>query len=104
MVKQWHPDWCAQDHTCTAGRVNGEHRADPHTLRIPGAGSAVLTRIRTADTGVEHAEVRLSITLPGNEPDARARLVALLTHLRILIGPSRPTSRVQLPPGNGRAA
>ena len=89
MAKQWHPQWCTQDHRCTAGRVGGEHRADPHTVRIPGAGSFVLTRVRTADTGVEHAEVRLSVTLPDNEADARARLAALLSHLTALIGPPR---------------
>src|SRR5690242_10753388 len=104
MADQWHPVWCAADHTCTAGHVNGEHRADPHTLRIPGAGSAVLTRIRSAASGVEHAEIRLSITLPTGEDNARARLVALLTHLRVLIGPPRPTGRNALAPGNSRAA
>lgn len=91
--KLWHPDWCAQDHRCTAGRVNGEHRADPHTVRIPGAGSFVLTRVRSDTTGVEHAEVTLSVTLPPGEGDARARLAALLTHLRTLIGPPRPHNR-----------
>jgi hypothetical protein len=91
MARQWHPDWCAQDHRCTAGRVAGEHRADPHTVRVPGAGSFVLTRVRTDATGIEHAEITLSITLPPGEVDARTRLAALLTHLRLLIGPPRAT-------------
>lgn len=92
--KVWHPEWCAADHTCNAGRApTGEHRADPVSFRVPGAGSVVLTRIRSHDTGIEHAEIRLSITLPDHEPHARARLAALLTHLRALIGPPRSPRR-----------
>lgn len=81
----WHPDWCAQGHQCGLG----EHRAEPITFRVPGAGSFVLTRLHNAN-GTQHAEIRLNITLPDHEPHARARLAALLTHLRALIGPPRP--------------
>jgi hypothetical protein len=84
-----HTDWCAGGHRCNLG----EHRADPLTLTIPGAGSAVLTRVRTAN-GVEHVDIRLSVTLPGEETQARQRLTALITHLRTLIGPARlPAAR-----------
>lgn len=79
-----HTPWCAGGHRCALG----EHRADPHTITTPGAGSATITRIRTA-TGVDQAEIRLRILLPGNEPHARTRLVSLLTHLQTLIGPPR---------------
>lgn len=88
--KTQHPDWCAADHTCTAARPGGEHRADPHTLRVPGAGSAVLTRIQTEATGRQHAEVILSVTLPAAEDAARVRLAALLTELRRLIDGTTP--------------
>lgn len=77
-----HPDWCGTGHRCGLG----EHRSHPQTFTVPGAGSATVTRIR--DTrGREHAEVRLSIALPGDPHAARLRLTALLTHLRTLIGP-----------------
>ena len=83
-----HTAWCAGGHRCNLG----EHRSDPHTITIPGAGTAVLTRVRSAD-GTEHAEIRLRATLPTDEPAARLRLAALLTHLRALIGPPRGTRR-----------
>jgi hypothetical protein len=95
MTKQWHPQWCAHDHTCNAGRCPaGEHRAAPIRIDLPGAGSVVLTRIRSHDTGVEHAEIRLSVRLPDTEPAARLRLASLLAHLQALIGPAR-TGRAQ---------
>ncbi len=79
-----HTDWCAGGHRCAMG----EHRAEPISLTVPGAGSFVLTRV-LATTGRQHAEIRLSVILADHEPHARARLVALLTHLRTLIGPPR---------------
>jgi hypothetical protein len=82
-----HTAWCAGGHLCTLG----EHRARPVTVRAPGAGSVVLTRIRATD-GTQHAEVRMSVILPDQEPQARQRLVALLTHLQTLIGPARTPS------------
>ncbi|MGC9670852.1 hypothetical protein ACNTMW_30425 [Planosporangium sp. 12N6] len=78
------PDWCAGGHRCGLG----EHRSDPITVTIPGAGTAVLTRVRAVDGG-EHADIRLSVALPTDEPAARLRLAALLTHLRTLVGPAR---------------
>jgi hypothetical protein len=68
----------------TAARLDGE----PITVTVPGAGTAVITRVRTA-AGRDRAEVRLSLTLPAHEPAARRQLAALLTHLRALIGPPR---------------
>jgi hypothetical protein len=79
-----HPDWCARGHHCGLG----EHRAAPIRIDLPGAGTAVLTRIRAAN-GAQHAEIRLSVRLPDTEPAARLRLAALLTHLHTLIGPAR---------------
>jgi hypothetical protein len=89
------PDWCARrESACPAreGHPGGEHRADPITFTAPGAGSAVLTRVRSAD-GTDHAEIRLSVALPADDHAARLRLAALLTHLRTLIGPARATGR-----------
>ncbi|HEX6500169.1 MAG TPA: hypothetical protein VF054_14220 [Micromonosporaceae bacterium] len=79
-----HPDWCAQGHRCGLG----EHRAEPLTVAVPGAGSVVLTRVQDA-TGRGHAEVWMRIDLPTDDHDARLRLAALLTHLHTLIGPAR---------------
>jgi hypothetical protein len=62
--------------------------AGPVTVTVPGAGTAVVTRVRTADG--DRAEVRLTLTLPAHEPAARRQLAALVTHLRALIGPPRP--------------
>jgi hypothetical protein len=75
-----HPDWCERGHVCGLG----EHRAEPVRLAAPGCGSVVLTRVSSGPTGREHAEVRISITLPGSEPAARAHLartVRALSHL-----------------------
>ena len=84
-----HTAWCARNHQC---QPLGEHRADPIIVDLPGAGRAMLTRVRGAD-GTDHAEIRMRIILPDHEPHARARLVALLTHLRHLIGPARSGRR-----------
>jgi|tagenome__1003787_1003787.scaffolds.fasta_scaffold19587900_2 hypothetical protein len=86
-----HTDWCGTGHRCGMG----EHRSHPQTFTVPGAGSASITRVRAAN-GREHAEVRLSITLPPNETAARQLLTALLTHLRTLIGPG-PTRQKGIP-------
>ena len=79
-----HTAWCARGHRCNLG----EHRATPLTLTIAGAGTAVLTRVRAAD-GTEYAEIRLRATLPADEPAARLRLAALLTHVRTLLTPAQ---------------
>lgn len=84
MTGREHTSWCAGGHRCALG----EHRAEPHTITSPGAGSATITRIRTV-SGVEYAEIRLRITLPYNEMDARTRLTSVVTFLRTLIGPPR---------------
>jgi hypothetical protein len=80
-----HTQWCARNHQC---QPLGEHRADPIIVDLPGAGRALLTRVRAAN-GTDHAEIRMRIVLPRREADARTRLVALLTHLQTLIGPPR---------------
>ncbi len=81
-----HTQWCAGGHHCAVAL--GEHRSDPVVLRVPGAGRAVLTRVQGGD-GVEYAEVRMRVVLPGQEPQARLRLVALLRNLQTLVGPAR---------------
>ena len=86
MSRPGHTDWCARDHRC--GIALGEHRSPDIIVNLPGAGRALLTRVLTAD-GADHAEIRMRIVLPAHEPAARARLTALLTHLRDLIGPAR---------------
>jgi hypothetical protein len=83
-----HPAWCAQGHRCHLG----EHRARPVTIHTPGAGSAVLTRVRNAN-GVQHAEIRLSVSLPADEPAARQRLVELVWELHALLCPPGITDR-----------
>ena len=60
----------------------------PVTLDVTGAGTAIITRIRH-DDGTEYADIRLRATLPTNPAAAAARLTALATHLRTLLGPSR---------------
>jgi hypothetical protein len=85
-----HPTWCAGGHRCNLG----EHRAQPATYNAPGAGGAVLTRVRGVD-GTDYVEIRMRIVLPRNEADARSRLVSVLTHLRTLIGPPRITQTVR---------
>jgi hypothetical protein len=84
MTAQRHPGWCAHGHRCGLG----EHRADPITLAVPGAGRVVITRVLAVD-GAEHAEVTMRVVLPAGETPARMRLAALLTHLHTLIGPAR---------------
>jgi hypothetical protein len=83
-----HTAWCAGGHRCNLG----EHRATPITITVPGAGTAVLTRVRARDS-TEYAEIRLRAALPADEPAARLRLAALLTYVRTLLGPARTARR-----------
>jgi hypothetical protein len=89
-----HTDWCARDHRCNLG----EHRSAPILVDLPGHGRAVLTRVR-ADTGREHAEIRVRVALAATEPAARRQLASLLTDLRqavtraALAGRPRPHRR-----------
>jgi hypothetical protein len=55
------------------------------TVTVPGAGHAVITRVPGAGT----ADIRLTVTLPGDDTAAALRLAALTTHLRAVIGPPR---------------
>jgi len=57
------PDWCAQDHTCTArhGYPSGEHRSPPTVWAMPWGG---LTATRVAPVGRSpYLELRLSVEL-----------------------------------------
>jgi hypothetical protein len=61
------PDWCAENHTCTAqyGYPNGEHRSPPTTWRTP-YGVLVATRVQGVD-GAPRLELRVQANLsPGN--------------------------------------
>lgn len=69
-----HPDWCARGHACGLG----EHRAQPVTLRVPGHGVVVLTRVLAAD-GSQHAEIRTRINLAPGDAGARAHLMRIVT-------------------------
>src|SRR5262245_13843873 len=93
-----HTDWCARDHRCGLN----EHRAEEIVVDVPGAGRATLTRVST--NGNDHAEIRMTVALPDYEPHARARLVALLSHLSALIGPPRQRGHRPHPTRRGLAA
>jgi hypothetical protein len=82
-----HTEWCAHDQRCGLN----EHRSEEIIVDLPGAGRAILTRVQGSD-GSGHAEIRMSVNLPDYEPHARARLVALLSHLEVLIGPPRESA------------
>ncbi|MDH6465801.1 hypothetical protein M2302_006003 [Micromonospora sp. A200] len=85
-----HPDWCARGHACGLG----EHRAQPVTLRVPGHGVVVLTRVLAAD-GSQHAEIRTRINLAAGDTNARAHLMRIVTEfdaaLRRMVRPQRRT-------------
>lgn len=87
-----HPPWCAGGHRCGLG----EHRAEPLTVRVPGVGRAVITRVRTAG-GREHAEVRLRLELADHEPRARWQLAQLLASLGPLLHRTRHLSPGRTP-------
>ena len=99
-----HTGWCAQDHR---GGVT-EHRSADLIAALPGAGRAVITRVRSGD--IEYAEIRARIPLHTTETGARWQLATLLWLLgdvlaAVAIRPgqlrSRPSRR---PLGRGSAA
>jgi len=71
-----HPDWCTHGHQCGLG----EHRAQPVSLRVPGRGVIVLTRVLSAD-GRQHVEIRTRLSLADGERPARAHLARILVEL-----------------------
>ncbi|WP_446213996.1 hypothetical protein [Micromonospora sp. IBSANI012] len=85
-----HPDWCARGHACGLG----EHRAQPVTIRVPGRGVVVLTRVLPAD-GSQHAEIRTRISLAPGDAGARTHLMRIVTEfdaaLRRMVRPQRRT-------------
>ncbi|WP_430501270.1 hypothetical protein ACQRWP_06700 [Micromonospora trifolii] len=85
-----HPDWCARGHACGLG----EHRAQPVTLRVPGHGVVVLTRVLAAD-GSQHAEIRTRISLAAGDTNARSHLMRIVSEfdaaLRRMVRPQRRT-------------
>ncbi len=76
-----HTGWCAGGHRCGIG----EHRSAPVVIGVPGVGRLVLTRVRGAD-GRQHADIRVSVGLPGEEGAARVWLVRLLGRLTRALG------------------
>ena len=76
-----HPDWCAHGHQCGLG----EHRAQPVSLRVPGRGVIVLTRVLSADGG-QHVEIRTRLRLAEGEKHARAHLARILVELEAHLG------------------
>jgi hypothetical protein len=79
-----HAAWCSGDYRCGLG----EHRSHPHIAAVPGAGRVVITRVRAA-SGREHAEVRLTVELSGDEPRARGQLLALMRGLVLAVSRAR---------------
>jgi hypothetical protein len=74
-----HPPWCAGGHRCNLA----EHRAHPIVVDA-GRGRATLTRVQGA-TGGQHAEVRLTVPLSGDDRAARDQVATLLMHLESLL-------------------
>lgn len=68
-----HTTWCARGHRCTLG----EHRGEPLRVNVDGAGSLIITRVRSTD-GTEWAEVRGSLRLDDGDRRARGQLVSLV--------------------------
>ena len=93
-----HTPWCARGHHCNLG----EHRSAPIVVAIPGAGRAVLTRIRTGDQ--EHAELRVRVRLrAGDDARARPQLLTLLDGAGTLLHATRRAGRYP-PTSSGRRA
>lgn len=113
------PEWCAQDHQCTAGYgyPSGEHRSDPlqlfehHPLEgrrgRPRYGTLVATRIEDRH-GRGRLEVRANVRLAGDAELARHQAQQLAVRIDAAIrdalglpttpaGPARPA--VQQHPG-----
>ena len=79
-----HPAWCARGHRCGLG----EHRSEPHVVQVPGAGRAVLTRVRAVD-GHDRVEALISAPLSDHEPRARWQLGVLLAGVGRVLGRAR---------------
>ena len=75
-----HTAWCARDHRCNLN----EHRSAELIADLPGAGRAIITRIRDAN-GREYAEIRARIPLHHTETGARWQLTTALRLIRELL-------------------
>ena len=82
-----HTSWCAGGHRCGLG----EHRSQPITIRIPEAGSAVLTRVRST-SGHDYAELRVNVRLDPDEPTARTQLGHAIDTMHHLLTRTSTTS------------
>lgn len=78
-----HVGWCAEGAACGLG----EHRSAPHVSHVPGVGRVTVTRVRAG--GRDHAEVRLTVTLSGDEGRARWQLVELMRGLVVAVSRAR---------------
>lgn len=76
-----HTEWCAGGHVCGLG----EHRSDPIVVDVENVGRLVLTRVLAAD-GQQHAEVRITAALAGDDERARRQLAGLLRRLLAALG------------------
>ena len=78
------PAWCGRGHLCSAqhGYPSGQHRSTPAVFGT-GYGSLVATRIATVD-GTNRVELRVTVTLPGDEYTAGQLAQAVLTGTHLL--------------------
>ncbi|SBT63107.1 hypothetical protein GA0070622_0060 [Micromonospora sediminicola] len=79
------PEWCAQDHQCTArqGYPSGEHRSDTMTWRTRYGR---LTAVRTEGmTGVGWLDIRVAVRLPADVVDAQRQASRLAVQVDLAI-------------------
>jgi hypothetical protein len=78
------PTWCGRGHLCTAqhGYPSGQHRSAPAVFGT-GYGSLVASRVATVDC-TNRVELRLTVTLPRDEPTAGQLAQAVLTGTHLL--------------------
>ncbi|GGQ67076.1 hypothetical protein [Couchioplanes azureus] len=72
-----HTAWCARDHRCNLN----EHRSPELIADLPGAGRAIVTRVRDAN-GREYVEIRARIPLHHTETGARWQVATTVRLLR----------------------
>jgi hypothetical protein len=99
-----HTAWCARGHLCSLI----EHRSSDTTVKLPGHGEFIVTRVLGRDEH-QYAEIRGLVRLHSSDTGARWQLRELLTglprllnHLAIRRGVVRDGTPI--PPGNPRPA
>lgn len=76
--KRGHTSWCARDQRCGLD----EHRSDPVVIDSD-LGRVVVVRVLSGQR--EHAEVRASVSLPGDREAAELALTSLLLSVKDLL-------------------